>query len=52
MQKTNWKKYRPDKNSDEYLEKLRYTNESLADCKIRLQGIREKKLAKTLKVVI
>lgn len=41
-----WLKYRMSLTSDAYFEKLRYTNESLEDCKIRVMKLREKKLAK------
>ena len=38
-----------DKNSDKYIEELRYTNETLEEARARIKKVRQKKLAKKIK---
>jgi len=37
----NWKKYRLDKNSDKYIEKLRYTGELVGQARERIEKKRK-----------
>ena len=44
--KEEWKKYRLDKNSDKYIEKLRYTGELVDTARERIEKMRVAKLKK------